>query len=136
MFYRARTMTHDHWYQVLTLIMIVLHFGFSAAVLVGGIARFSLPSYQPLLDMVNGRTWIWAAWVGAAAVLMCLPWKWLSVGGLFVGMVWMIFWAAAFALAVAKYPTAAATPVVAYAGFASINAALLLARLMERPREE
>jgi hypothetical protein len=50
-------------------------------------------------------------------------------------MVWMIMWTSLFSVSVVKYTNAAATPVPVYAGLAMINAALLTARILERPRE-
>ena len=134
---RLRYFVESHWeehllVQWLTTIMIGLHLGFGFAVIIGGAERFSLPTYQPLLDLVNGQVWIWGVWTLLAGSLAATPFKWVSVAGLWLGMVWMIMWFALFTVSVMTYPTAAATPVVAYAGFALIDLALLTARAMER----
>jgi len=47
----------------------------------------------------------------------------------------MIMWTACFSVSVVQYAGAAATPVPTYAGLAMINAALLTARVLERPQE-
>lgn len=121
--------------QWVTTIMIVVHWGLGLSILVGGTARFTVPSYQPLIDMTGGHTWVWGVSSMAAAALMMVPFKWPSVAGLWLGMVWMIMWTSLFAVSLVQYPNAAATPVVAYAGYAMVNAALLTARVLERRRE-
>lgn len=118
--------------QWVTSIMIAVHWGLGLAILIGGRARFSVPSYQPLIAMTEGRIWLWGLAIMASAVLMMTPLKWPNVLGLWVGTAWMIMWTTAFAVALIQYPSAAATPVVAYAGFALVNTALLTARLLER----
>lgn len=114
-------------------IMIVLHWGLGIAILVGGPARFSIPTYQPLVDLTNGHTWMWALQIITSGALMMVPFKWPNIVGLWLGMVWMIIWTGLFSVSVMNSPTAAATPAVAYAAFAMINAALLTARVIEKP---
>ena len=120
--------------QWLMSIMIAVHWGLGLSVVVGGRARFTVPTYQPLIDLTQGHVWIWGAAIMLSAALMMVPFKWLSVAGIWLGMCWMIMWTSLFSVSLVQYPHAAATPVVAYAGFAMINAALLTARLLERPR--
>lgn len=122
--------------QWITSIMIAVHWGLGLSVLVGGQQRFTVPTYQPLIDMTGGQVWVWGVSIMASAALMMLPFKWPNVAGLWVGMAWMVMWASLFSVSLVQYPSAAATPVVAYAGFAMINTALLTARLLERSREE
>jgi hypothetical protein len=133
---RALCFLQDSWTEHQALawiwnIMITVHVGLGVAVLAGGSDRFSYPTYKPLLDLVNGRTWIWGAWVLAAAVLMTVPARWPQMIGLWIGMIWQIFWCSLFSVAVIQYPTSGATASVAYAGFAMIDAALLTARVIE-----
>lgn len=118
--------------QWVTGIMIAVHWGLGIAVLAGGRTRFSLPSYEPLIALVAGNVWIWGAIIIASAVLMMTPFKVLNVAGLFIGVLWMNMWLALFAIALINFPTAAATPVVAYAGFAMLDAALLTARVLDK----
>lgn len=42
----------------ITNIMLAVHVGLGVAVLAGGPQRFAFPTYQPLIDMVNGATWV------------------------------------------------------------------------------
>lgn len=116
-------------------IMLAVHVGLGTAVLAGGIERFPYPTYQPLIEIVNGHVWIWGVWIMISSGLMMMPWKWPQVSGLWLGMFWQIMWCAAFAIAVVKYPTAGATAAVAYGGFALIDAALLTARIVDRDQE-
>lgn len=119
--------------QWVTSAMIVIHWGLGIAILVGGVARFSLPTYQPLLDLTGGLAWPWGLAIIISGTLMMVPFKWPSIVGLWLGMAWMIIWTCLFSVSVLTYPTSAATPAVAYAGFAMINAALLTARVIEKP---
>jgi len=121
--------------QWVTSAMIAVHWGLGMAVLVGGRGRFTVPSYQPLIDLAGGHVWAWGLAIMASAALMMFPFRWPNVAGLWLGMVWMIMWTACFSVSVVQYPGAAATPVPTYAGLAMINAALLTARVLERPRE-
>lgn len=118
--------------QWITSAMIAVHWGLGLAVLAGGTARFTIPSYTPLIDLSGGHPWIWGLTIMLSAALMMVPFKWPNVLGLWFGMVWMILWTSAFTVAVVQYPSAAATPVPAYAGLAMIDAALLTARVLER----
>lgn len=118
--------------QWVTSIMIMVHAGLGMVVIVGGRERFVPPSYQPLIDFTSGHTWIWGAVALAAAAFMCVPLHWPNIIGLWLGMTWMIMWMTLFAVATVSYPNAAATPMVAYGGFALIDAALLTARVMDK----
>lgn len=119
--------------QWVTSVMIVVHWGLGIAILVGGRQRFSLPTYQPLIDLSNGHVWLWGLQSILAGALMMVPLKWPNILGLWLGMVFMIMWTVLFSVSVLESPTSAATPAVAYAGFAMINAALLTARVIEKP---
>lgn len=127
--------TSEHALRWIWNIMTLVHAGLGVAVLAGGPERFSFPTYQPLVDMTNGETWIWGAWVLAAAGLMTVPARWPQIVGLWLGMAWSIMWCALFAIAVVTYPTAGATACIAYGGFAMIDAALLTARIIDRETE-
>lgn len=116
----------------ITNIMFAVHIGLGTAVIVGGADRFPFPTYQPLIDMVNGEVWIWGLWILLASGLMIIPTRWPQVVGLWMGMVWHIMWCVAFSMAVVEYPNAGATAAVAYGGFALLDAALLTARIVER----
>lgn len=119
--------------QWVTTVMIAVHWGLGVAILVGGPGRFSLPTYQPLIDLAGGQTWLWGLHICLSALLMMIPLRWPNILGLWLGMIWMIMWTALFAMSVVQYPTSAATPAVAYAGFAMIDAALLTVRVIEKP---
>lgn len=118
--------------QWVTTVMILVHWGLGIAILVGGKPRFSQPTYQPLIDMVHGQTWVWGAIIALAGLMMTVPFKWPQVIGLWLGMSWMALWTGLFSVSLVQSDTAAATPAVAYAGFAMINAALLTARVIEK----
>lgn len=119
--------------QWVTSVMIVVHWGLGLAIIIGGKQRFSVPSYQPLINLSGGHVWLWGVQIIASAVLMMVPLKWPSIIGLWIGMSWMIVWCGLFFVSVIEYPTSTATAAVAYAGFAMINAALLTARVIEKP---
>lgn len=118
--------------QWVTGIMIAVHWGLGLAILIGGRERFSLPSYKPLIEMVDGNTWVWGVLICLSAWLMMTPFKWMNCAGLLLGIAWMNMWMALFAISVLHYPTSAATAMVAYAGFAMIDAALLTARVLDK----
>lgn len=118
--------------QWITSIMIVVHWGLGIVILVGGVNRFSLPTYQPLVDISGGHVWMWGVVSCIAAALMMVPLRWPNIAGLWIGMLWMIMWTTMFAVSVVESPNSAATPVVAYAGFVMINAALLTTRVIEK----
>lgn len=139
---RFRYYVTGHWeerllVQWVTTVMIVVHWGLGLSILVGGQNRFTIPTYQPLIDLAPyGQIWIWGASIMLSGLLMSVPFKWPNILGLWIGMVWMIMWSALFAVSLVQYEAAAATPVIAYAGYAMINAALLTARVLERPERE
>ena len=123
--------------QWVVAIMVMVHFGLGGAILVGGVERFQLPTYQPLIDISGGRVWLWGAAIILSGAMMAARDRWISIAGLWLGMTWMVMWASLFAVSVTSHAESAATPVVAYAGFAMINASLLTARALElrRPRQ-
>lgn len=118
--------------QWITSIMMLVHGFLGAAVIIGGQQRFVKPTYQPLIDMVHGETWIWGVVIIISSVFMGVPFRWPIIFGLWLGMSWMIMWMTLFAVSTVSYENAAATPMVAYGGFALINAALLTARVMDK----
>lgn len=113
-----------------TNVMVAVHFGLGLSIIAGGKSRFSLPTYQPLIEMTNGHIWIWGVAILAAGTLMTTPYKWPNALGLFIGMAWMNVWAALFAVSVVQHADSAATPMVVYLGFALVNTALLTARFV------
>lgn len=121
--------------QWITNIMVSTHVGLGVAVLAGGRERFSFPTYQPLVDLTHGETWIWGAWILFSAGFMMVPDRWPQIIGLWTGMVWHIMWCSLFAVAIVQYPTAGATAAVGYGAFALIDAALLTARIVDRDEE-
>ena len=122
--------------QWITGIMILVHWGLGLSILVGGGQRFTIPTYQPLIEMADGHVWVWGVSIMLSGALMLTPFKWPNILGLWLGMAWMVMWTTLFAVSLVQFPEAAATPVVAYAGFAMIDTALLTARVLERPLEE
>ena len=112
--------------------MIMVNVGLGMAILAGGGKRFSLPTYQPLIDYTHGNTWIWGLVIFLAAFGMAAPFRWPNIVGLWVGMFWNIIWMACFTIAAIDSPTAAATTIPAYGGFAMIHAALLTARVIDK----
>lgn len=134
---RLTTFVMSNWGNEMAMrwianVLFAVHLGLGVAILAGGIYRFPYPTYQPLIDIVNGQTWIWGLWIVAAALLLMFPSRWPQILGLWLGMCWHIMWCAAFAVAVVQYPTAGATAMISYGGFALLNAALLTARIVER----
>lgn len=119
--------------QWITSIMVAIHWGLGISILVGGPQRFVRPTYQPLIDLVLGQTWIWGVAITLAGAFMLAPFRMPNIIGLSIAVVWMIFWTASFSVSVVTYPNAAATAAVAYAGFALINTALLTVRVIEKP---
>jgi hypothetical protein len=120
-----------HFSQWLTTIVIMIHVGLAMVVIVGGVERFSIPSYNPLIDYSMGNTWVWGVWIGLSAVLMATPFRWPSIIGLWLGMVWHVIWMACFTIAAINYSVAATTPIPMYGGLALICTALLTARVIE-----
>lgn len=118
--------------QWITSIMMVVHVCLGLAIILGGPQRFVKPTYQPLIDMVHGNTWIWGAAIITSACLMTVPFRWPIIIGLWLGMSWMAMWMGLFAVSAVSYEEAAATPMVAYGGFALINASLLTARVLDK----
>ena len=118
----------DSW---ITTIMIIVHIGLGTSIIVGGTERFSRPSYTPLLTFTHGQIWIWGLWILISAMLMGIPFRWINIIGLWLGMVWHIVWMAAFLLALIQYDTAVSTAAPVYGGLAMICAALLTARIID-----
>lgn len=124
-----------HLAQWITTVMIMIHLGLAVAIVSGGIQRFSVPSYSPLIAYTNGHVWIWGVWIAASAFLMSAPFRWPNIIGLWIGMVWHIGWMSCFTIATLRYETAAATPVPVYGGMAMLCAALLTARVIDKSEE-
>lgn len=124
-----------HFSQWLTTIVIMIHVGLAMVVVVGGVERFSIPSYNPLIAYSHGYTWIWGVWIGVSAALMATPFRWASIVGLWIGMVWHVIWMACFTIAALNYSVSATTPIPMYGGMALICTALLTARVIEKLEE-
>lgn len=121
-----------HLAQWFTTIMIMVNIGLGTAILAGGRERFSLPTYQPLIDYVQGNIWVWGVWIVFAALLMSVPFRWPNIIGLWLSMFWHLIWMGCFAIAVINFSDAAATPIPVYGGFAMMSAALLTARVIDK----
>jgi len=121
--------------QWITTIMIMVNIGLGTAVIAGGRIRFSLPSYEPLISMTGGHTWLWGVFICTSAFLMATPFKCPNVLGLWLSMFWHLTWMACFMVATLRYENAAATPIPVYGGFALISAALLTARVIDKTTE-
>lgn len=133
---RVKYFVHGLWVdkhlaQWITTIMIMVHVGLGTSVIVGGVERFSVPSYNPLVDYSFGHTWLWGAWILLSGMLMATPFRWPNIIGLWLGMSWHLVWMACFTIATLMYTTAAATPIPMYGGAAFICTALLTARVIE-----
>jgi len=134
-FFAKGVWVDKHLGQWVTIIMIMAQVGLAMAVFGGGIARFSIPSYEPLIDFTNVQVWIWGVWIMFSALLMSAPFRRANILGLFLGMCWFWVWMAAFAVATFNYEEAAATPVPAYGALAMISVALLTARVIDKSEE-
>lgn len=121
-----------HLAQWITTIVIMVNMGISLAIVVGGSMRFSIPSYSPLIDYVDGHTWVWGLAIAFSGMLMSVPFRWPNIVGLWISMFWHIIWMTCFTIAVVHYETAAATPIPVYGGLAMISAALLTARVIDK----
>lgn len=125
----------EHLLKWLTNAMIAVNVGLAMAVIAGGPQRFSLPSYQPLIDYSYGHTWVWGIWIGVSGSLMHTSFKWMNIVGIWLSMFWHIIWMSCFTIAAINYSTAAATPIPMYALGASVSAALLTARVVKQKEE-
>lgn len=129
-FFRS-TWTEHQALQWIANVMVTTHVALGVAVLVGGKQRFAYPTYQPLIDLTGGQTWIWGVWILGAAALMMIPARWPQIIGLWAAMVWQVMWCALFSVAVIHYPTAGVATAVMSGGLALVDAALLTARIVE-----
>ena len=121
-----------HLGQWVTTIVIMVNIGLAAAIFVGGIVRFSVPSYNPLIAYTDGHIWLWGVGIGVSAILMAAPFRKVNCLGLWIGMSWHIVWMVCFTIATLHYETAAATPIPVYGGLAMIHAVLLTARVIDK----
>lgn len=122
----------QHLAQWITTILIMVNIGLGTAIFAGGIERFTVPSYNPLVDYTHGQVWVWAVWICGCAFMMATPFRWMNIIGLWFGMLWHIVWMACFAIATIHYNSAGATPMPMYGGVAMIHAALLTARVIDK----
>lgn len=134
--YFARGLWVDNYLaQWITTIVIMIHIGLGSVVLVGGVDRFSIPSYNPLIAFSLGQTWIWGIWILLSGMLMSTPFRWLNIAGLWLGMFWHLIWMSCFTIAMLNFPTASTTPIPMYGGMALICTALMTARVIEKLEE-
>jgi hypothetical protein len=124
-----------HFAQWVTTIVIMVNIGLGSVILVGGVDRFAIPSYNPLIDYSGGHTWIWGIWIIFAAMLISSPFRWPNVIGLWLSMFWHLIWMACFTIAMINFPMAVTTPIPMYGGMALICTALLTARVIEKTEE-
>lgn len=117
-----------------TIILVMVNFGLSISILVGGIDRFVSPSYDPLVDLTNGKVWIWGVIILFSALLTSVPFRRLNIIGLWISMAWHILWAACFVIASIQYENTASTPIPVYSGLAMLSAALLTARAIDKSK--
>lgn len=134
-FFASGIWVDRHLGQWITSIMIMIHIGLGIAIVAGGVERFARPSYDPLIEYVDGQIWIWTLVICGSALLMSVPFRWPNIIGLWVGMCWHVIWMACFSIAMIRYENAAATPVPVYGGMAMICAALLTARVIDKTGE-
>lgn len=121
-----------HFSQWVTTIVIMIHMGLAMAIISGGVERFAIPSYNPLVEYTQGHVWIWGAWIGISGILISVPFKWPNVVGLWLGMTFSIVWMVCFTIAVVRYDNAASTTIPMYGGLAVLNTALLTARVLDK----
>lgn len=124
-----------HFAQWITTIVIMIHIGLGSVIIVGGVERFSIPSYNPLIDFSFGHTWVWGIIIIISGMLMSTPFRWPNIIGLWLGMAWHLVWMACFTIAMLNFENAASTPIPMYGGLALICTALLTARVIEKLEE-
>lgn len=117
----------DQW---INTVMIMVHFGFGLVLLFSHPLTFGSKTYEPIVTLSQGHLWLWGVVIIFSGYLMAMPYKWLNVVGLWIGMAWMATWTSLFIWAVLSYPEASPLLVIACGGFAMINASLLTARVI------
>ena len=131
--YFARGLWVDkHFAMWVTSIVILIDMGLGTAIVAGGVERFSPPSYNPLIAYSHGQTWIWGLWIAGAAILITVPFRWVTITGLWFGMFWCMIWQGCFIIAAGNSGGAPTTPIPVYGGLALLHAALLTARVIEK----
>lgn len=131
--HQAQTLEwNDQVVNWFTLIIAHVNFGLAVAVLAGGMPRMSSPSFRPLLSYSHGNVWVWGFVIAFSGGLILARWKSANVVGLWLAMVWYVLFTACFLKAVSDSPTAAATPIPVYGGFALLCAALLTDRVLRK----
>ena len=134
-FFARGAWIEEHFVQWITVIMVIINVGLGTAIIAGGSSRFVIPSYSPLIDLVNGHTWIWGVWIMISAILMTFPFRLVNILGLWLGVFWHFMWLSCFTFAVIQYDNAASTPVPTYGGFALIMTALMTAKVLDTTQE-
>ena len=107
-------------------LMGLVHVCLGVAIVAGGDDRFPPPTYEPLLQWFDGQVWPWGVWTLLAGLMMLLGnQRWLLIGATWIAMAWMLCAAALFGVAVVKFDNAGSTAMVAYGGYALIDAYVL-----------
>lgn len=130
--YRAPDITLAVFFQWINVIMVMVNVGLGMAIVAGGIDRFPSPTYDALIDVTNGRVWIWGFVILIAGVWMSMPFRKFNMAGLWLSTIWHTTWALSFIVAVFASPHASATAIPAYGGFAMISFALLAEKVLEK----
>lgn len=120
--------------QWVTSIMVVVNICLGIAVTFTSIDRFRGPSYQPLIEFVGGRLWVWGLVFIGSGLLMMTPFRWPNIVGLWLSMYAHIVWSVFFVVALLTSPFSGPTAPIAYTGFATISAALLTVRIIEKSK--
>lgn len=111
--------------------LLVGHTGLGVAILVGGAARFPLPTYKPLLELTGGDVLPWGVSILVSALLMTLHGWWVNMVGLGIGLGWMSTFSTMFFWAYSD-PTSASTAPIPYAVLGMIIVALMTLKIAER----
>jgi hypothetical protein len=131
-FFATGLWVDKHLAAWVTVIVIMVNISLAMTIISGGIRRFSIPSYSPLISYTHGEIWIWGVWILVSAVLTSVPFRWPNIIGLWLSMFWHVIWMACFIIAGLRYENAAATPTPLHAGMAMVSVALLAARVFDR----
>lgn len=130
----ASIAVQDLSHKVLAVIYRVVavgHVALGVSILIGGIARFPYPTYQPMLDLTRGAVWPWGAVIITSGVAMLIPHRVLNLAGLGVGFCWFNLFSAMFAVALWKYDESGSTAPVPYFILGAIHVALLTLKIAE-----
>lgn len=120
--------------RLVSTIVIISH-ACLGIVVVADRTLFQQEEYYPLRDIVSGHILVWAVWILASAFLMLSPFRWLSITGLWLGVLWTATWTASCALAASRPDSdGGSVAMILYGTLSAIDAALLTARVLDRGR--